>query len=328
MENSNLLNMNKTILILTVLSFFFLNSCRKKDEVTVEEAAISTSDASTFREESDQALNEASNYTENTSFGKDNARSETGVDSVTVTAVDNNGGATTAVAYPAQRRLVINFENSESKDGQRTRNGKIVVQIDTTGNKPKKWNEKDSELLVTFDNLRITRKSDGKFIIFSGQHRVKNTTGGRAIFAFAFTGNGTVTHEISGAVDVTFEDGGKRTWTISRKREFAFQQITVSSTRADNIIEQGVNRFGSEFNTSINDPIVVKRITCNARTQARVTDGLLTHSVGNRSNSIEFGYNATGVKATTDCNKTSAKITYINRRNQPADLILTFYRNI
>ncbi|MFQ3575734.1 MAG: hypothetical protein SNJ77_04795 [Cytophagales bacterium] len=320
--------MKNLIWVLTTIFILLNTSCRKKEEVTVEEAAISTSDASTFREESDQIINEASNYTENTGFGQNNSRVDSFADSVSVTAIDGNGGAKTAIAYLAQRKVVLTFQDSESKDGQRTRNGKVIIQLDTTGNKPKFWGDQNAELKITFENLRITRKSDSKFVVFNGTKVVKNTSGGRAIFAFVNSGNGTVTHEISGSVMVNFEDGTQRSWSISRRRQVEYQKITISSTRNDGVIEQGVNRFGTDFTTSINDPLVVKRLSCNSRNQARVTDGLLTHRVANRTNSIEFGFNSAGVKATTDCGKTSAKISYTNRRNQQSELILTLYRSL
>jgi hypothetical protein len=311
------------LLVLKVV--FWLSSCNKKNEITVEEQAISSSDATTFREETDQVLNEVSNYLENTTFG--GARLDGSVDSISVTALDGNGGATTATAYPSQKKLVLSFVNADSKDGQRKRSGKIVVQLDTTSNKPKNWNEPNAELMVYFQSLKITRNSDGKFIIINGTKRVRNITGGRAIHALLTLGSTKVVHEITGNISVTFEDGTQRNWSLFRKREFEYQKITLLSTRNDNVTEEGVNRFGNNFITSISVPVVLKRLNCNTKYQVRVVDGRLTHQVGNKTNSIEFGFNALGNRPIEDCQKTSVKISFINRRNQPTELILTMYRN-
>lgn len=307
-----------------------LSSCKKNDdEVTTEEATISSTDASTAREESDQAINEASSYTENSSIGAGARIDETeAVDSIIVTAIDEKGGAKTAYAYPKQKKIILKFDNSESKDGQRTRTGTIISQLDTTGSKPKYWAAEGAVLKVNFINLKITNIASGKSIVINGEHIVTNVSGGRAILALITTGSTKVTHTTTGTMKVTFDGGAERNWTITRKREFEHLKITASSSNSDGVtVETGTNRFGSTFVNKISSPIVIERLTCNSKTQNRITSGTFTHEVGNKTNTIQFGYNTLGTLALDNCSKTSAKVTYTKRNNTSGEFILTFYRN-
>ncbi len=326
--------MKKIFLNLAILAFatvFVLSSCKKNDEeVTTEEASISSSDASTAREEGDQAINEASSYTENSSFGSTIARIDAPAnpDSITVTAIDDKGGAKTAYAYPKQRKVILKFDNSESKDGQRTRTGTIIAQLDTTGTNPKVWSDQGAVLKVIFVNLKVTNIASGKSILINGEHIVTNVTGGRAIYALITPNSSKVSHSISGTMKAAFDGGSERNWSISRKREFEYFKITLSSSNVEGgIVETGTNRFGTNFTNKIVTPIVIERLTCTNKTQNRITSGKYTHEVGNKTNTIEFGYNVSGTMVSENCSKTSAKITYTKRNNTQGEFILTLYRN-
>jgi hypothetical protein len=147
---------------------------------------------------------------------------------------------------------------------------------------------------MTITNLVITRVIDNKSITLNGTKVITNVTGG---LLRNLATVGTIQHNInSSGMSITFANGNQRTWQISKKRVFTYNNgIVISTTGTYNdgttsgISEWGVNRFGNAFTTSIISPLVIRQ-DCNFR----LTGGQIQHNKMARSINVTFGLDVSG----------------------------------
>ena len=159
------------------------------------------------------------------------------------------------------------------------------------------WSTQNCSVNFKYENLFITKVSTGKTFEFNGNRTFTNVSGGR-IMDLGNTAM-SVEHKITGDMQITFENGTTRTWTISRTRTWrgtypSDLTLTVGSTGASNgiytnLVESGTNRNGEAFFTSINTPILYS--------QACGWDpiwGSFTHQIPSipKSATVTYGYNS------------------------------------
>ncbi len=276
------------VLVLGTTTF---SSCTKKttaDPIVKQddEEAESTKDANDGREESDAVLDE-SNQAIN-----DNKASLGGRTDGTIT---NNIGATNIV-ISGDSMLTITYTNQVSKDGKRTKNGDVVIKRVGT----KKFHEAGGQYSVEFKSLTITRTIDQKKLVINGIHTVKNTTGGFAFAALLIDSVATVTHQITGSVTFTFNNGTARTWTVARQRSFDYLKVTVGQVDLTTAIETGTNRRGNAFTTMVPTPVVAQYSATAKYT--KVISGKIEHTVKeglvDTKITADYGYTSLGVKST------------------------------
>lgn len=177
---------------------------------------------------------------------------------------------------------------------KRTRTGVMVL----TMAKGTLWKNAGATIMVNFQNLKITRKMDGKSITLNGTKTYTNLSGGLVHQAASA---GTIIHTIaSGDLNIKFDDGTARVWNVARKKVFTYDGglvITVHGMHEDGeidgIAEWGTNRFGNSFSTSIEQPLVVKQ-ACDFR----LTGGEITHKTEVFSVTATFGLDASGTPTT------------------------------
>jgi hypothetical protein len=178
--------------------------------------------------------------------------------------------------------------------GDRTRTGTVVLTFADNF----KWVEAGASFTVTYNNLTITRKRDGKSIVLNGTTTITNVSGG--YLRDLATAAAPMVHEIkSNGLSITFDNGTQRVWKLAKRRTFTYNNgivIAVSgiSTEGDGIAEWGVNRFGRNFTTTIITPLTIKQ-SCNFR----LVSGTVKHTVGNRTTTTTFGLDALGVPVAT-----------------------------
>jgi hypothetical protein len=177
-----------------------------------------------------------------------------------------------------------------------TRTGTVIIT------KPigKHWSDAGCIVSFQYINLAITKVSSGKKFTFNGNRQFENYSGGRIIDLGSTTiPTQTVEHRITGAMQITFENGTTRIWNISRTRTWtgtfpSALVLTIGSTGASsgvytNLVEYGTNRNGEAFYTSINTPIEYS--------ESCYWDpiwGSFTHQIPGKSKSatVTFGYNS------------------------------------
>lgn len=159
------------------------------------------------------------------------------------------------------------------------------------------WRTAGSVVTVNFNNLVITRVADNKKITLTGTHTYTNVSGGSLIDLPNNPGT-SVTHTItSDNMQVTFDNGTKRTWNVARQRVFTYNSgyvITTTGLHTDGtntgISEWGTDRFNMAFEVAILEPRVISQACSWQMTAGKVA---LSNSVG--TTTITYGLDATGV---------------------------------
>ncbi|MBS1915888.1 MAG: hypothetical protein JST87_06395 [Bacteroidetes bacterium] len=186
------------------------------------------------------------------------------------------------------RTITITY-NGTNCWGNRTRTGTVTISIP----KGVHWSDANATVTLNIDNLKITRKRDGKSITINGTKTFTNVSGGLLIDLATL---GTITHTITGSLSITFDNGSVRTWNVSKQRVFTYENgvvLTTTGTHSDgtntNVAEWGTNRFGINFESLITQPKVIRqdcdfRLTSGENKLIRSDNITLTITYGLDSN--------------------------------------------
>jgi hypothetical protein len=269
------------VLMLSVVLLF--TACQKEgrgDKDFTNEISTHSDDQSRFASEIDASANDADLVLETTS------------------TFSGRGGQTQSLICDASvefdtvsnpRTITITY-NGTNCIGNRTRTGTIVISMAQAV----RWKNAGAAIMITFQNLRITRLSDNKSITISGSQTYTNQSGGLLINLVAL---GSITHTITSSnLSVTFDDGTQRSWQVAKQRVFTYNNgvvITGTGTHTQGtltgIAEWGTNRFGNTFTTSTFMPIVVRQ-DCGFR----ITSGEVRHNTQFVNSAARFGLDSNG----------------------------------
>lgn len=188
-----------------------------------------------------------------------------------------------------QRLITIVYDGTNCW-GNRTRTGTITISMPVG----QRWKNAGAVATVTITDLKIVRLRDGKNIVLNGSKTITNVSGGLLKDLATLQ---TITHTISGSLSIDFKNGTKRTWNVSKKRIFTYDNgivITTTGTYSDgtdnNIAEWGTNRFGESFKNLISQPLVIRQ-DCDFR----LVSGQDTMVTDKATAVITFGLDANGV---------------------------------
>jgi len=274
-------------LMLATLSVgLFFSSCKKTETVAADaitEFQVQSDDQARFTNETDAAVNDANAAIENLggSYAGESPLSPqlpfTCDASVTVDTANNS------------KTITITYSGANCF-GNRTRTGVVVISFTPDF----RWIRQGASYTVAFQNLKITRKSDGKYITINGNKTIKNVSGGK--LRNLATRLSSIVHEVtSSAMSVTFDDGTMRNWQIAKRRTFTYNNgivisVTGISALGGGIAEWGINRFDKSFTSAIIEPLVVKQ-SCDFR----LVSGQIKHTGPVVTTITTFGLDATGV---------------------------------
>lgn len=195
------------------------------------------------------------------------------------------------------RQITITY-NGTNCALDRTRTGTVVI----TWPIGQLWRNSGAVVTVQFNNLAITRLSDNKTITLNGTHTYTNVSGGSLIDLPNEPAGTTITHTItSNNMQITFDNGAQRVWSVDRQRAFTYSGgyiITTSglytSGSTTGISEWGTDRFGMAFQVAIVQPRVITEACSWQMTAGEVA---LSNSVG--TTTITYGLNSSGGVANT-----------------------------
>ncbi len=208
-----------------------------------------------------------------------------------------------------------------------TRNRVGNVEVKRNINTP--WSQSGTMVFVKFINLNVTRISDNKHVILSGNKAYQNVSGG-LVRNLGIGGLTSVTLKISGSLVATFDDGTSRTWNVARTRTFTGTPGQLVETiggfgSADgysNLLFWGTNRNGELFYTQITQSIVAKQV-CGWDPAS----GIIVHQIPSDSKkaTVTFGYDDSDQPITgTNC-PTKYKLDW--ERNTHSGTIYLFLHN-
>jgi hypothetical protein len=266
-------------------SLTLVMSCEKEDanKDNIPSATVQVSDDnSEQREATDEAIDIAMNAFEGSSLRTSGYES----DSCHYNVVTNEG----------TKSITITF-SGDNCAGTRKREGSITAKVTSTA----KSYQVGGTIEITYNNFKITRKSDGKSLTFNGKMIILNVAGL----------SNPLIHTIHGKLMIKFDNGQERAWVVARKRTITFtnQTITfkVESDSTGFIEAAGLDRNGKSFVTTIPTPIVLQNCTAN---DWKVIDGKIVYTLeGTTSLSAEFGFTSLTAKA-GDCSAKGTVLTY------------------
>jgi hypothetical protein len=188
------------------------------------------------------------------------------------------------------RTITIVYDGSTNCGFARTRTGTVTIAMPVGEH----WKDAGATATITATNLKITRNRDEKSIVIDGSKTITNVSGGLLV---DLSNEGTITHSIvSTGITVTFDNGSKRSWQISKQRVFTYDNgivITTTGTYSDGtdtgIAEWGTNRYGNSFKSIISADKVIRQ-DCSFR----LVSGQNTVKNDNGVTVITYGLDANG----------------------------------
>ncbi len=193
----------------------------------------------------------------------------TGICDATVTFDTTSSTKTITITY-----------NGANCWGNRTRTGTVTITAPRNGY----WITPAASISVTVTNLKITRVSDGKYIVINGTKTITNTSGGLLI---NLPNLDSIVHDISSSFIITYANGTTRSWSEQKHRVFTYSNGIVITTTGG---ESGINRLGVSFTSVIAQPKVIKQ-SCDLRL---VSGKDSTTRTDNITSSTTYGLDANG----------------------------------
>jgi hypothetical protein len=157
-----------------------------------------------------------------------------------------------------QRVITIVYDGTNCW-GNRTRTGTVIITMP----QGQHWKDAGATVSITIDTLKITRLRDNKTIVLNGTKTITNVSGGLLKDLATLQ---SITHTITGSLEIDFANSTSRTWNVSKNRVFTYDNgivITTTGTYSDgtdnNIAEWGTNRFNETFKSLISAPKVIRQ---------------------------------------------------------------------
>ena len=279
-------NYFKIMLVLIGLTGMVLSSCKK--QTTAIDDSISAQDANNVSRAMGSTSDDAAAAAGQVSSYK----------GLGLGAGWNNGGGNlfidATITDTSSTGIVITYAGINPCSGI-LRSGTITIT--KVGTLP--WSSAGGQLMITFDNLRVTEVLSGYTYTLNGTHTITNETGGLAWKVAAGLEAGPVTHRIeSSNMTITFPNGAQRTWTVDRTRSWTYSNsvvtVSVYSEHSGGVAEQGTNRFGDVFTNTFISPVIG-----NSSCLFRPYTGEWEHQVSGRTADVKFGTNISGVQVGT-----------------------------
>jgi hypothetical protein len=295
-------------ILFAIISLSF-SSCTKKNinEGTSDTSSLQqlSKDQSEVQSASDDGLNDASNV-----LSPGTAKSRWVPAHATLDSTSVVGDTIT---------YILSY-NGYNVWGNRFRTGKIQIKknISTL------WSQQGAKVWITFVNFKVAK--NGKSITLNGTKLFENVSGGLLINL----GNGIsqIIQQVTGTLQLTFDDTTQRTWNIARRRTFngSWNQLLMNTdgfgtstglAGVSNLEAWGTNRKGELFFTQITQSIVHKLSpTGSWGCGFEPTAGKIVHQIpsDNKSATITFGYDDNNLPVTTTC-PTKYKLDWVKNGN-------------
>lgn len=248
----------------------------------------------------------------------------------------NNNPKTRGVSLPCNidldtaslnKGLIKLTYNGLSCDLLRKREGVISIQLPYDGTTVTPWSAKGAKIIVTYDNYKVTRVADGKFIMFDGATNVTNVNGGGIPVLLAGT---TIIHKSKGALVITFDDGTKCSWGLAASRSYTFAALVLSTTETGdttingnaNTSFWGVTRQGQNFSVSVTTPVVTN--LWGSLCMFRPLQGVRVIRGISREITITYGVDINGAPVVKGICPFGYKLNWVDSTNTTKQVVLPY----
>jgi hypothetical protein len=254
---------NKLILSLSILAIagsMVFTSCKKRKAFKEEDGQTSI-DNRDVQSENDMAATDVNDIVSTSALKGKGAGINGTFDAKGVSG--NVTDATLDTTNISSGILVINFNGTAYKN--RTRTGKIkltLLNYPTTH-----WKDAGAQLKVEYINYKVTRISDGKFIILNGSQMIVNVSGTTWWDLLFTSAHSSIISEIkeNGDLNVTFSDNKTAVYHINRRITYSWisgfdyqckAEGIGSHESLNNLENYGTTRDGDAFTSQVTTPIV------------------------------------------------------------------------
>ncbi len=175
--------------------------------------------------------------------------------------------------------------------GTKFKTGKLIVKKNVLT----PWSQALTTVSIRFDSLKVTKVSNGIWVIMNGTKTFQNVSGG--LVKNLIPGSSPVVQKVIGSIQATFNDNTTRTWYVARQLSYsgnyATHELLLSLTGFgnengySNLVVWGVNRHNENFYTQITQAIVLRQ-SCGWD----AISGIKKHQIpsDNKSATITFGF--------------------------------------
>lgn len=257
---------NKFILSLAaimVCSSMIFTSCKKKQAFKEEDGQSST-DSRNVQSENDAAVTDINAEVSNIASLRARGAESNGINDIHTALGITATGYTVNLADTANGSITITYDGTVISNRKREGTIKLAI-LDFAAPIKKRWKDVGCVLKVDYIDFKITRASDGKFVILNGTQNLTNITGGtwwefliintQPTFATSVTGTG---------LNVTFDDNKTAVYNINRKFTYSLPGGIITCTgegigsneSLSSLENYGVTRDGDSFTSQVNTPIV------------------------------------------------------------------------
>ncbi len=283
---------HKVFFLAAALALIFAQACKKKTEFKQEDGQ-DTVDTRTVQGENDAAIGDANTVLSDQALLSGRPAGEK-LSKVTAT---NICGMTVDTTQVTAGILYLNFDGTVCNN--RKREGQIKLTI--VGYPNKKWKQAGTVLKLDYLGYKITRASDGKFILLNGTLNVTNVEGGTWV-DLAFFGKPKIVHEVAGTlIKVKYENSNiTAEYNIHRRYTYTYDNLVFTckgeglgtNDGLSSLENWGTTRNGDPFTSQVTSP-VMWNTTCGG---GAPIDGEIVIKVEDKSFEIRciFAVNSSG----------------------------------
>jgi hypothetical protein len=292
--------MKKQLMILGVMSLIvYASSCKKNEDDNLKldsKVQQHNADANYYKSEVDQADNDINDaLSDIPAFGKGTSIAQVFSSPLCGVTIDSS--------LISQKILFFNFDGvTPCFTPSRTRGGQIKVQLTSGAH----WSDAGAVLTLTYTDFKITRLSDNKSIKFNGVKTLKNINGNDWLGFLTSTAS-LKYQERAFNISVTFDNNLQATWNSARTTEWNYVQAATNASipyahitftaKGDtllsgfsNVDSWGTNRYGYNFTTYYNSPLV-SNTYCGLW---RFNSGQLVHHITSSDFTLTCGVDQSG----------------------------------
>ena len=227
--------------------------------------------------------------------------------------------ATVTDSSSANKSFTLTF-NGLNCEGTATRTGSIKVQL-IVGSK---WDDVNSKYRITYNNVNIKRKSDGRSWTLGGNHTVTNVSGGS--YYTHYMDQTPMVHTIHGTVTVLFDQlNQSRSWTVARRRTINISSnVTFKVENDSTVAEVGTNRFGKLYTANYTSPILGINCGTLQALNFKYSSGVVLYSADGRTATLTVGVKKDGSASTSCADLYGYKLDWTGLDNKAKTLIASY----
>lgn len=147
-------------------------------------------------------------------------------------------------------------------NGTRMRTGQVEIRKKVGTH----WGQPLSTVKIKYIDFTVTRVATGRSIVLNGEKTFENVSGG--FIWMLGTSMTSLVHKVSGYMNITFDNGTTRNWSVARQTTYSGTPgqllVTIdgfgSTEGYSNLVTWGTNRQGEQFYTQITQSVVHKEL--------------------------------------------------------------------